>query len=453
MSIKRLPEISRRSLLLSLLATSTLTPKRLLAHTPRATITVTRGPYLQRCKADGIVLMWRTSEPCSTQVRYGAHPRQLDAVFTVDGRRTEHVARLNGLQSNTRYYYSIGTPDQELAGGDARHFFITAPAVGAPRSTRIWVLGDSGSVTPELLSVRDSYLAYTGQRGTDLWLMLGDNAYASGSDAEYQTALFDVFGDLLCNTTLWPAFGNHDSYCSICDTAGQEGPFFDIFKTPTYAEAGGIPSGYRNYYSFDYANIHFVCLNSIDWQDSPMIDWLHADLSANVQPWIVAFWHYPPYTKGPHDSDLIPELIEVRKQIVPVLEQYGVDLVLTGHNHCYERSYLLHGHYGPSETLSHEMILDAGDGSPAGAGAYIKTAWGAGAGKGTVYVAAGCASYLKGGPLNHPAMCTSLSVTGAMVIDVKGYQLNYVFLDGNGDVRDQFSIQKDALTFLPVSAR
>src|SRR5207237_5008840 len=105
-----------------------------------------------------------------------------------------------------------------------------------------------------------------------------------------------------------------------------------------------------------------------------MLTWLKADLAANTQQWLVAFWHAPPYSKGSHDSDSESELREMRQYANPILESYGVDLVLAGHSHSYERSYLLDGHYGSSSTLTSSMILDKGDGNPSGNGAYAKPA-------------------------------------------------------------------------------
>ena len=81
-----------------------------------------------------------------------------------------------------------------------------------------------------------------------------------------------------------------------------------------------------------------------------MATWLRNDLAATAQTWLLAFWHHPPYTKGSHNSDTETELVQMRQNILPILEDYGVDLVLTGHSHSYERSFLLDGHYGTSGT-------------------------------------------------------------------------------------------------------
>ena len=81
---------------------------------------------------------------------------------------------------------------------------------GTAKPTRAWVVGDSGTGTSLASAVKNAYTAWTGSRRTDLWLMLGDNAYTSGTDAEYQSKMFDIFPAMLRSTVLWPTLGNHD---------------------------------------------------------------------------------------------------------------------------------------------------------------------------------------------------------------------------------------------------
>ncbi len=113
-------------------------------------------------------------------------------------------------------------------------------------------------------------------------------------------------------------------------------------------------------------NLHFICLDSHETDrspDGPMLTWLVDDLMATGADWVIAFWHHPPYTKGSHDSDVEPPLVEMRENVLPILEDFGVDLVLAGHSHSYERSFLLDSHYGSSATLKPAtMILNGGDG-------------------------------------------------------------------------------------------
>lgn len=275
--------------------------------------------------------------------------------------------------------------------------------------------------------------------------MLGDNAYNSGTDLQYQSGMFDVYPDLLRQTVVWPTIGNHDSSPA----------YFDIFSLPRNGEAGGVSSGVENYYSFDYGDIHFICLGGYHsgsrLSNDVMCTWLKADLVANTNKWLIAFWHQPPYTKGSHNSDLEGDLVQMRENAVPILESYGVDLVLCGHSHNYERSYLMHGHYGYSRDLQMEMLLDPGSGRVGESGPYVKWSTGPYANQGAVYVVAGSSSWIRGccWGLDHPAMYSSLAQMGSLVLDVEGDVLQGTFLRENGQIGDHFTIVKEE-TFVQI---
>ncbi len=182
-----------------------------------------------------------------------------------------------------------------------------------------------------------------------------------------------------------------------------------------------------------------------------MLTWLASDLAATAQDWIIAYWHHPPYSKGSHDSDTEPPLIEMRQNVVPILDDYGVDLTLTGHSHSYERSLPLEGHYDVSATFSSTMLTATGDGDPAGDGPYVKPVVGPDPHSGIVHTVAGNASQITGGTLDHPIMVRSLNVLGSVVLDVNGNQLDAMMLDKNGVIQDQFRILKGSMTGLPVA--
>ena len=412
----------------------------LLVSRGLAAQTVTRGPYLQLQTPTGAVVRWRTDLATDSRVRFGTVAGSPSAHVSDPSLTTEHVVALTGLAPETQYFYSVGTATALLAGGDTATFFRTAPPPGVSRPIRIWALGDSGTADGNAGLVRDAYLALAPARRTDVWVMLGDNAYTSGTDAEYQAAVFDMYTGVLRNTFLWPTLGNHDGLSSISST--QTGPYFDMFTLPALGQAGGVPSGTEAYYSFNYANVHFVCLDSYGSSraaGSPMLTWLANDLAANASSWTVAYWHHPPYSKGSHDSDVETELIEMRQNVGPILEAAGVDLVLSGHSHSYERSYLLDGHYGLSSTLIPSMKLNAGSGRDTDTGPYVKPA-GIHPHNGTVYVVAGSGARLGGGTLDHPAMFVSLAQLGSLAIDIDEDRLDARFVTSSGAVADRFTI-------------
>lgn len=405
---------------------------------------VTRGPYLQRGSTTNITVRWRTSVPTDSQAQIGLTPAALAPATSDAAPKTEHELVLTGLTPDTRYYYSVGSATRQLSG-DATHFFVTAPATAKP--TRVWVIGDAGTADSRPRAVYNAYRLFTGLRHTDVWLMLGDNAYGSGTDQQFQSAMFNMFPELLRQTVAWSTIGNHETYSG---SDPNNFPFLHIYTQPTAGECGGVPSGTEKYYSFDYGNIHFVCLdangygpfNSNNGSNGAMYAWLEQDLADNTNLWLIAFWHHPPYTKGSHDSDWESELISMRENYVPLLESYGVDLVLCGHSHGYERSYLIDGHYGHSGTFAPSMLKDGGSGREEETGPYVKPTVGPGANQGTVYVVAGSSGQVSGGLLNHPAMYYDASRLGSLVLDIEGTALHARFLRESGAVDDYFTIYK-----------
>jgi hypothetical protein len=128
---------------------------------------------------------------------------------------------------------------------------------------------------------------------------------------------------------------------------------------------------------------------------------------------------------------------------MPILDAAGVDLVLSGHSHSYERSLLIDGHYGASGSLAPGMILDGGDGKISGDGAYVKPGAAGTPNEGAVHVVVGSSGKTEDdGPLNHPVMEVSMLTLGSLVLDISGNQLDAAFIDSAGDVQDEFTIIK-----------
>jgi acid phosphatase type 7 len=410
--------------------------------------TLTRGPYLQNGTPSSVVVRWRTDSGTDTLVRYGSAPGNLTQQIYSAALTTEHEVTIPGLSPNGLYYYSVGSSSATFAGDDAEHYFIVFPPIGQETRARVWVLGDAGTQTSGQIAVRNAYYNFTGTKHTDLWLMLGDNAYNNGTDTEYQGAVFTMYPTLLRNSVVFSTLGNHDTAQSTAyvDTY----PYFSIFTLPTAGEGGGVASGTEHFYSFDFGNIHFICLDSMTANratNGVMANWLRADLDNTLAQWIVAFWHHPPYTKGSHNSDTETELVQMRQNFNPILEAGGVDLVLAGHSHSYERSFLIDSHYGVSSTFNVTNKVDGGSGRDATP--YVKPATRT-AHKGAVYSVAGSSGQTSGGTLNHPAMFVSLNVLGSVVLDFATNQLDFQFVNSSGGVQDYFTMIKSGAPTPPA---
>jgi hypothetical protein len=368
--------------------------------------------FLQQVSTHSAVVKWRGGDADSVcfsrklkDLSKKKWPRCVTGVETGGGHME---ARLTGLAPDKNYFYSVG------GSTSSEQQFRTAPNSNkAPKdgNTHILIVGDSGTQTElddgelehdgeaaRALAGFEAYNAANGGEPVDIFLALGDNAYVSGTDAQWQGAFFEVYPQILNSAFTLTTIGNHEMgygpipLCVIApshlacaanppppiviplagvsisaDSTSYDGngdlqpdgtgmPYFDIFSPPTAAESGGVPSGTEQYYSVDYGNVHIVSLDSQlsardEGQRAAMKVWLEADLASNNRDWTVVIFHHPPYSKGRnHDSDTANQRLDIdqpqwdmRNEFTPVFESYGVDVVYSGHAHSYERSFYLSG--------------------------------------------------------------------------------------------------------------
>ena len=474
--------------------------------------TLARGPYLNMNTHNSIVVRWRSSQSVVGRVRYGTTSTNLDQFTDEATTQTNHEVKLTGLTPYTRYYYSVGSASDSLTpeaadttsvkvgntGSPSYTFptptaadytFRTSPTPGTATNTRIWVVGDCGRGSATQAGGRNAYYNWMGSRLPDLNLQLGDNAYNSGTDTEYQSGYYLMYPTIFRKMPQWSCLGNHDANNGTT-TATTNFPYFDMFTFPTAGECGGVSSGTEHYYSFDYGNIHFICLDSQttlanNSPTAPQTVWLQNDLASTTATWIIAFFHHPPYSKGSHNSDSEAQMMTMRQVYNPILEAGGVDLVLTGHSHNYERSVLLDGHYGLSSTITSAMKKNAGNGSTTGFttaftiagdsgkirnaangytatatvngavipadGAYIKPLLGSRANFGAVYNTAGMSGQADGGAIDHTAMYISYDTVGTVNLDIDGNTLTATFVQADGNTPDNYTIIKQGGSTAPVA--
>lgn len=420
-------------------------------------VTLTRGPYMNSALQNGIIIRWRTNVATNSKVSYGTSAIALSQSVTDNAVTTEHIVQLTGLATNTLYYYNIGSTTQTLQG-DGNNYFKTLPTTGSTQKIRIMAMGDMGNNSTNQVNVRNAWQTFNGSNYTDAWILLGDNAYETGTDAEFQTNFFNIYqGSISKNHVLWPSPGNHDYANSAARQADHTVPYYDMFSLPKNGEAGGLASNTEAYYAYNIGNVHFVALDSYGWETGstrlydtlgPQAVWLKQDLATNTQPWTVVYFHHPPYSKGGHNSDVDAELTNIRQRVVPILERFKVDLVLNGHSHSYERSYLLNGHYGLETTFnltSHALSSSSAkyDGTTNSC-TYIKNA--TDVRNGIVYALVGSAGQLGGTTTGYPhnAMYYS-NVTngGTLYFEVENNRLAAKWVGSDGVIRDNFTIMKN----------
>ncbi|WP_375760540.1 metallophosphoesterase [Corallococcus exercitus] len=280
-----------------------------------------RDPYLQKVGPDTATVAFRLSSSCSSaQVRYGAGDTSQTARSTATAKI--HAVVLTGLSPGTSYTYSVDACGETTPAKT----FSTAPVPGT-RRVHFAAVGDFGTGGSDQKKVASSMLA----NKPELFVALGDNAYASGTETEFQTNLFTPMAALLAQVPMFATPGNHEY------VTNEAQPYLDNLYLPTNNAEGS-----ERYYSFDWGHVHFVSIDSncaVGLASSSKCTlaaqkaFVEKDLAATTQPWKVVFFHHPSWSSGEHGSQLT-----MRRQFGPLFEKYGVDLVLTGHDHDYERS-------------------------------------------------------------------------------------------------------------------
>ncbi len=409
-----------------------------------------RLPYLQSQSPSSIVIKWKTTGFEDSRVLWGTQINNLNNTVTDAVFQHNHEIKLTGLAPASTVYYAIGSTSTIFVGASENYKFTMPPTHGTQTPFRLWVLGDSGTANSDAQAVKQAYLNYQPNVATNLWIMLGDNAYGTGTATQYQAAVFDMYPEVLSQSALWSTIGNHDSVNA--NSLTQTGVYYDNFVLPSNAHTDGISTGADSateaYYSFDYANVHFVVLESQETSSTfrtAMVNWLNNDLAVSASDWTIALWHHPPYTKGTHNSDTEQRPTYMRENILSILEARGVDLVLTGHSHAYERSWLLDGHYGFSNTFNAALHVISNSLSQ-----YFKPILGQNSHAGAVYVVNGSSGKVGSNfTTAHPAMRNMLPLAelGSVIIDVNGSHLDFKFLNANGVISDAFSMVKGDLIF------
>jgi hypothetical protein len=155
----------------------------------------------------------------------------------------------------------------------------------------------------------------------DVLLLLGDNVYPDGDPARLDEVVFTPFAPLLdSGTDLLAILGNHD----VSHGYGDE-----------QMAALGMPG---RYWAKEYGDVLFVGLDSNTVDDPEQPAWLDETLGASDATWKIVAVHHPPYSAGYQGSSK-----DVRETFGPLFEEHGVQLVLSGHDHDYQRSKVING--------------------------------------------------------------------------------------------------------------
>ena len=186
---------------------------------------------------------------------------------------------------------------------------------------RLAVAGDVGHPSPQLRATVATMVAVSRDRPFDGLVLLGDNVYPDGDPARVAEAVLAPFAPVLDEgVPLFAVLGNHD----VQSGRGDE-----------VARRLGMPG---RWYQRDLGDVRLIGLDSTQPASAVQRAWLEATLAQPGPGWTVVALHHPPWSAGWHGSDP-----DVARELDPVLRRHHVDLVLSGHEHDYERSVPIDG--------------------------------------------------------------------------------------------------------------
>lgn len=263
-----------------------------------------------------------------------------------------HHVVLSGLDADTKYYYRVG----DNTTWSYESTFTTPPST--PREFTIGLYGDMGVVFSQDTIRNMHQLSTNGQ--LDWIYHVGDISYADDYAEifpELYEPIWNMWFDLMEPTTsILPYMvlpGNHEYSCENTACLNYSRNFVaynNRFRVPA-PESG---SNTNMWYSFDYANVHFVSIDTeTDYPKAPFnvsdfgdqLAWLEQDLAKvdrSVTPWIIVGGHRPLYSSAiqfSNNSIPINSSLNLQLAFEPIFAKYGVDVYFCGHVHAYERQY------------------------------------------------------------------------------------------------------------------
>ncbi|MEO8701473.1 MAG: metallophosphoesterase family protein [Kofleriaceae bacterium] len=278
---------------------------------------ISRQPYLQQVTTTSAIVGWTSTSPDGEYLDVtqpdGTAVASIPATLEGDH---QLWARIAGLLPDTIYCYEVGDGETLVS----RTGFRTAPTADTTEPVRFLAFGDSGGGGSDQYALLEQMALFPYR----LMIHTGDIAYDDGTLGQFESNVFHVYADLFRSIPFFPAAGNHEY-----NSSSSAAPFRSVFALP---DMGG-----EKWYSFDWGPIHFAALDT-EADYTTQMTWLDQDLAATTLPWKVVYMHRPPYSSGEHGSDT-----GLRAKLAPVVEQHHVQLVLSGHDHDYERMQLQNG--------------------------------------------------------------------------------------------------------------
>jgi len=283
------------------------------------------GPYLQELGPTEVTIKWQSKAAPESGIKLRKKGNKPWIEKSFNPEPVLHEVKVDDLTPGTKYEFYVDMNTADFGRIKSRVLSFTTPLENSD-SVTFAVYGDSRSnpldhrkvamAIAEGFADKLDFCIHTGD-------LVGDGLVFDSWAEEY----FNPAEQLIARVPLYPVLGNHER---------NSDHYFNYFNLP----------GNERWYSFERGPVHLTCLDSYSSlrPDSDQYNWLKNDLANCSTEWKVVALHTPFFSSGPHgklNKDKIPaekEMADLQEYIMPLLEEYGVSMVFSGHDHLYERS-------------------------------------------------------------------------------------------------------------------
>ncbi|REK71845.1 hypothetical protein DX130_19225 [Paenibacillus paeoniae] len=253
-----------------------------------------------------------------------------------------HKATATGLKPNTTYSYRLGD-GQEGHWSEIRTFKTANPSADAFQF--LYMTDTQGTTAADYETWKHTLdEAMNTFPASEFFTLTGD--LVDHGDIEDQWMwLLNTPQDTLRSLPFVPALGNHESKLN--------NNFWYHFNVPNVSYTGAKPDG--SVYSFEYGDAQFMIINTeynevngVDVVYKKQEEWLRAEAAKSNKPWKIVLFHKSPYSVASHTND--SDVLFFRDKLTKLFDEIGIDVVLSGHDHTYTRTYPMYDNVPQKDT-------------------------------------------------------------------------------------------------------
>ena len=282
-----------------------------------------KAPYLLYTgKNNQMLIVWQLKSKHSASVIWGKTTSYEEGSKSLSEYGNDHLekALLDNLTPNSKYYYQISIDGKPAFMGSFRtgatdstkkvSFYMYGDTRSDPKSHDLVARGVMNEIAKDPISA--TFIVSSGD-------LVSNGESESKWDSEFFDAKYSNLSNMFANLPYLASLGNH---------AGNGKLFAKYYPYPMY-------NANRFYYSFDYGPVHFTILDQFAnySKGSTQYNWIRNDLASSSKKWKIVLLHMPGWSAGGHGNNA-----DVQNIIQPLCKQYGVSMVVAGHNHYYARA-------------------------------------------------------------------------------------------------------------------